>query len=113
MQRLRNSPSQDKTPENIEMVDHILGNVSVDVPELGSILSAVLAYAVPWKDVTIFERVLEGTEEDDYNYDLFGFFGQEKLLEICRTFPFKEVQHSYVQDPFITLHTDRITLKTA
>ena len=115
MQRLRDSPSQDNTPENVEMVDHILGNVSGDVPELGGILSAVLAYAVPWNDVTIFTRVVEGTEQDEYNCDLFGFFGQEKLLEICRTFPFKEVQHTSVQVPVhhTALQTDRITFENS
>ena len=115
MQRLRDSPSQDKTPENVKMVDHILGNVSADVPELGGILSAVLAYAVPWKDVTIFTRVVERTEEDEYNDDLFGFFGQEKLLEICHTFPFKEVEQTCVQVPVhhTALHTDRITFENS
>jgi hypothetical protein len=89
LQRIRDNASQDKTPENVHMVEYILQNASGGNHE--GTLSAVASYAVQWKDVKIWKRVIEKAGEDEKD-NLFALLGEEKISEACGTFHFDEIQ---------------------
>jgi hypothetical protein len=87
LQRIQDNPSQDKTPENVLIVDYILKHASAGIHR--SALSVIAGYAVHWKDVVIWKQVVEKAKDND-NY--FGLIGKENLFKACCTFPFGDIQ---------------------
>ena len=84
--------SKDRTPETVEIIHYILrnGNVTARVA-----LAGVAEYGLLWKDAKIWqEAVVKAGADKDINV-----FGQDKVLEACRTFSFADVQPTYVSYP--------------
>ena len=89
LQRIRDNTSQDKTPENVAMVEYILRNASSR--KHNDILAAVAGYVAHWKDVKTWKQVIEKICEDDRD-KIFALFGNEKLFEVCCSFHLDEIQ---------------------
>jgi hypothetical protein len=100
LRRIRDSPSQEKTPENVLVINYILKNAHAQIDR--SQVSAVADYAVLWKDVDIWKRVVEKvnpSKKHSYDSGPFELLGKENVLKACSTFDFDDIQATYVMSP--------------
>jgi len=114
LSKVRDSPSQEKTPENVLVINYILNHPHAQHHK--SEMSAIASYAVLWKDTDIWKRVVEkvnDNKERSYDSGPFKVLGKENVLKACSTFDFNEIQTMYVMSPrqhFLTSsHSIRLT----
>jgi len=100
LQKLRDNPAQDKTPENVSVVNHILKHAYAQQHEKE--LSAVADYAVLWKDVDVWKPAIGmvvRSKRSAYGTGPFALVGKENILKACGTFRFNDIQATYVLSP--------------
>ena len=115
LRRIQDNPSQEKTPENVLVVNHILKHAHAQHDQ--SELSAVAVYALLWKDIDIWKHVIEKVSQskiNSYHIGPFEVIGKEGIFKACSTFHFNDIQTTYVisshpHPGLTTSHSIRLT----
>jgi hypothetical protein len=100
LQKIQDNPSQEKTPENVSVINYILKHADAQADK--SVISAVAGYAVLWKDADIWKRVVEKANHSKtsfYHVGPFDLLGKENIFKACSTFDFNDIQATYVMSP--------------
>ena len=116
LQKIHDNPSQEKTPENVSVIDYILEHVRAQEDERE--ISAIADYAVLWKDADIWKRVVEKvnhSKKSSYDDGPFKQIGKENVFKACSTFDFNDIKTTYVMSPHLysNLTTSRSIRLTA
>ena len=115
LKKIQDSPSQEKTPENVFVINYILKHARAETDKRE--ISAVAGYAVLWKDADIWKRVVEKVNQSrksSYHVGPFELLGKENIAKACSTFDFNDIQTTYVisSHQYISLttsHSIRLT----
>ena len=100
LKRIQGNTSQEKTPENVLVINYILQHADAQTDK--SEISAVAGYAVLWKDVDIWKRVVEkanSSKKHSFQSGPFELVGKENVVKACSTFEFNDNRTTYVTSP--------------
>jgi hypothetical protein len=116
LQKIQDNASQEKTPENVSVINYILEHALAQEDKRE--ISAVAGYAVLWKDADIWKRVVEKinhSKKSSYHVGPFKRIGKENIFKACSTFDFNDIKTTYVISPHLysSLTTSRSIRLTA